>query len=30
VIRSHVYSFDFSTASAQIIELHAVDSVLKC
>jgi hypothetical protein len=30
VIGSHVYSFEFPPASAQVIELHAVASVLIC
>ncbi len=30
VIGSHVYSFEFPPASAQIIKLCAVDGVLKC
>jgi hypothetical protein len=29
-IGSHAYSFEFPPASAQIIKLCAVDSVLKC
>jgi hypothetical protein len=29
VIGSHIYSFEFPPDSAQIIELHAVTSILK-